>query len=276
MNKYESVMVVNTGTGLADVIRATAEFADVKPEYYGGLLGRSAHLSKEGNCWVYPSATVVGKARVSDNAKIRNYSVVTDVAEVCGEVSVSMSTVSGNAFINGDMNIEGAYLGVGANIYSKKDYIVLEDGCTAYRGERGIIVASNLGAMPLNVYSYYTGNMCNKCEVEDYFGVTADMSKLNDMGYIDPERVKEVSGFNSDSYVQEFMRYCKCNNEVVKKLIIADLTGWDVNSYAPKEAVAASNDDSLTDTIKELLALLAPDKLETAVDYLQQLSSYGG
>lgn len=274
MSKYESAMVVNTETGLADVIRATAEFGDVKPGYYGGLLGQGAHLSKEGNCWVYPSATVVGKARISDNAKIRNYSVVTDVAEVCGDVSVSMSTVSGNAFINGNMCIEGAYLGVGANIYSKKDYIVLEDGCTAYRGERGIIVASNLGVMPLNAYSYYTGNMCNKCEVEDYFGVTADVSKLGDMGYIDLEKVKEVSGFNSDSYAQEFMKYCECNNEVVQKLIIAGLTGWNVNSYASKEAVAVNNE--LTGTIKELLALLAPDKLKTAIDYLQQLSSYEG
>lgn len=274
MSKYESVMVVNTETGLADVIRATAEFGDVKPEYYGGLLGHGARLSKEGNCWVYPSARVLGKARIADNAKIRNYAVVTDVAEVCGDVSVAMSTVSGNAFINGNMCIEGAYLGVGANIYSKKDYIVLEDGCTAYRGERGIIVASNLGVMPLNVYSYYTGNVCNKCEVEDYLGVTADMSKLNDMGYIDLERVKEVSGFDSDSYAKEFMKYCKCNDEVVQKLIIADLTGWDVNSYAPKEAVAVNNE--LTGTIKELLARLSSDKLETAVDYLQQLSSYEG
>ena len=101
-------------------IRAIKDFSHVKKGDLGGYIEREENLSHEGNCWVGMSAFVHSRARIYEDARVTNYSVVGGSARVHGKAKVSEgasvgeeaeiydgSCVSGYVFIGGYSNVSG-------------------------------------------------------------------------------------------------------------------------------------------------------------------------
>ena len=95
-------------------IKALKDFGDVKAGDIGGFVESEDNLSHEGPCWIYGDAMVYHKAKVKDNAIVRDYVHVFNNARVMenaiveGHARVSDdSTVFGNARVKDNANIFG-------------------------------------------------------------------------------------------------------------------------------------------------------------------------
>lgn len=84
-------------------IVAVKNFGDVKKGQWGGIVENENNLSHEGDCWIYPGASVTGDAKVYGNAKIRGSACIRDHAEIFDDAEVTGEvTVSGDAKIYGN------------------------------------------------------------------------------------------------------------------------------------------------------------------------------
>lgn len=95
-------------------IKALKNFGDVEAGDIGGFVESEDNLSHEGPCWIYGDAMVYHKAKVKDNAIVRDYVHVFNNARVMenaiveGHARVSDdSTVFGNARIKDNANVFG-------------------------------------------------------------------------------------------------------------------------------------------------------------------------
>ena len=93
-------------------IRARKNFGDVKAGDLGGYVQSEENLSQKGDCWVYDSGRVYGKARVSGNAEVwaRVYgrAQVSGYARICNDARVyGKARVFGNAIICDNAQVYG-------------------------------------------------------------------------------------------------------------------------------------------------------------------------
>ena len=95
-------------------IKALKNFGDVEAGDMGGFVESEDNLSHEGPCWIYGDAMVYHKAKVKDNAIVRDYVHVFNNARVMenaiveGHARVSDdSTVFGNARVKDNANVFG-------------------------------------------------------------------------------------------------------------------------------------------------------------------------
>lgn len=149
-------------------IKALKDFGDVHAGDLGGWIESEKNLSHEGDCWVYDTAEVSGKAHVSGNAKIKGKAsvfgeaCVRDEAIVDGEAKVGGNAdVMDNAHVGGkawimdyvliredavvlDADVKGwAMIGENGYVANTKDYLLIgpfgKSGCfrTYYKDAHG-------------------------------------------------------------------------------------------------------------------------------------------
>lgn len=107
-------------------IKSLKDFSDVSKNDIGGYVNGYHNLSQSGNCWIYDTARISRRAKVTGNAIIKDSSLVTDNAIVSGD-----AIVSGNTMVFDFANIND-----NAKIYSTvvKDKAVVY-GNTELKGE---------------------------------------------------------------------------------------------------------------------------------------------
>lgn len=258
-SKYITTKYAAVGGESGHLIVATRDFGSVKRNHYGGILGGKAALAHDGNCWIYPSAVVTGNSKVYENAIIKYYSVVTGNSRVYGNAKVSMSTVTGDASICGDVEVEGAYIGAGAVIQSDKDFIVTSSNLTAYRGYIGIVVASSFGALPLDVCAEY---MC-VTEIEEFFATKACVHAVP-QGALDMSVDELLSDVGDvDKSTKSFLANCNAVDDSIKKHIITYLTGWKERRF-----------NRPNPTVDDILMGLDENKTNMVLEYVEQLREY--
>lgn len=76
-------------------IRALLSFGDVHAGELGGYIQSINNLDPDGECWIYDSSCVSGRARILGNAKILGGSTVTDEALVYGNARLESSRMKG-------------------------------------------------------------------------------------------------------------------------------------------------------------------------------------
>ena len=87
---------------------AIKDFSDVHKNDIGGFVKRYSNLSQFGNCWVYDEAVVIGKALVSENARVYKDSCICGNAQVYGNAKVTdYAMVMDNAKIYDDTEVSG-------------------------------------------------------------------------------------------------------------------------------------------------------------------------
>lgn len=74
-------------------IKSLKDFSNVRKGKIGGYIGGYHNLSQEGDCWVYDTARISRRAKVTGNVKIKNDSLVTDYAIVSGDAIISGKTM---------------------------------------------------------------------------------------------------------------------------------------------------------------------------------------
>lgn len=74
----------------------------------GGIVQNEENLSQEGDCWIEKDARVLNSAKVSENALIRGYSKIRDLAQVSGSARVKDALVFNTAEVSGFTLIEGS------------------------------------------------------------------------------------------------------------------------------------------------------------------------
>ena len=94
--------------------KAIKKFSHVKEGSIGGYLEGYYNLSQKGSCWIYDSALVSNFARVTENARLYNYTKAREYAQVFGNARIygnaivcENARVSGNARINGNAQVYG-------------------------------------------------------------------------------------------------------------------------------------------------------------------------
>lgn len=96
-------------------VEAIKDFGGVKKGHKGGYIESENNLSQEGNCWVDRDVTVLGNAKVYDNAevngaigniKIYNNTKIFGEAYIIGRGTISNSKIYGNAFITTNTSIK--------------------------------------------------------------------------------------------------------------------------------------------------------------------------
>lgn len=101
-------------------IKALKNFGDVKAGDMGGFVESEDNLSQEGNCWIYGDAMVYHKAKVKENAIVRDYTHVYNESQVLHNAIVEgharvfgNGTVFGNAIVkdNGSVFDHGSVHG---------------------------------------------------------------------------------------------------------------------------------------------------------------------
>lgn len=99
---------IRVGEKTLYVIEALRDFGDVSSGDLGGFVESEDNLSHEGNCWVYHSAMVYGKARVDRDAKIMDQAHVRDNARVSDSAVVAGQTeIFQNAFVYDEAVVDG-------------------------------------------------------------------------------------------------------------------------------------------------------------------------
>lgn len=106
-------------------IQALRDFGDVSLGDIGGFVEGEHNLSHEGDCWVYHSAQVYGKARVDKDAKIKDQAIVRENAKVSDSAIVAgQSEIFQNAFIYGEAIVDGLSTVYGnAQVFGKVNVI---------------------------------------------------------------------------------------------------------------------------------------------------------
>ena len=139
--KYELIkskyIVTNDGVVLYR-IKALKDFGDVKAGDIGGYIESENNLSHDGDCWIYNDAIAKDRAKVLDNAIIKDYAYVSNKAIIAGNSKVyDHSIVIGDATVNGTSEVYGyATVGSGTNLnHAIKIY--------AFDSVNGIVDASN-------------------------------------------------------------------------------------------------------------------------------------
>lgn len=83
-------------------IRAVRDFGSIEKGTDGGWLEKEENLSHDGNCWVYPYASVYENAFVTNHAIIRDNAEVHGDATICDEAQIGgIAEVCGDAYIAG-------------------------------------------------------------------------------------------------------------------------------------------------------------------------------
>ena len=99
-------------------IRALRDIGDdVKAGDLGGYIESEGNLSQEGNCWVYPDATVDGQAVVFDNAKVKGKSIIMRYARVYGNAVVDNSSIIDYATVCDNAIVEKSAVKSYARVY---------------------------------------------------------------------------------------------------------------------------------------------------------------
>lgn len=116
-------------------IKALKNFGDVEAGDIGGFVESEDNLSHEGPCWIYGDAMVYHKAKVKDNAIVRDYvhafnnARVMENAIVEGHARVSDdSTVFGNARVKDNSNVFGRGIVHG--------FAIVQDNATVFEQAR--------------------------------------------------------------------------------------------------------------------------------------------
>ena len=74
-------------------LKAVKDFSDVKKGELGGYVKGYYNLSQSGKCWVYNTARINKRAKVTGNAIIKNNAVVTNNAKVTGSAIIDGNTI---------------------------------------------------------------------------------------------------------------------------------------------------------------------------------------
>lgn len=168
-------------------IQALRNFRDVKAGDLGGWIESEDNLSQEGDCWVYDEAMVLDSARVEDsafaswkaiiseNAKIKYFSVATGNAKIFGNAAISgRAVIYGNALIYGNAKILGnEKIGGNANIKESKDfmcdnYFILFSDLTFYKTDSGIFVTAWDNEYSLDEFDELAETKFNKSALKRY------------------------------------------------------------------------------------------------------------
>lgn len=88
-------------------IRALKDFGDVKAGDLGGFVASEENLSHEGPCWIYGDAMVYHKAKVKDNAIVRDYVHVYGKSQVLQNAIVEgHARVFGESYVFGNARVK--------------------------------------------------------------------------------------------------------------------------------------------------------------------------
>ena len=63
-------------------IKALKSFGQVKEGDFGGYVQSEKNLDQDGTCWVYDAATVMGNAKITDDAQIHDSCLVNQGAAI--------------------------------------------------------------------------------------------------------------------------------------------------------------------------------------------------
>lgn len=116
-------------------IRALKDFGDVKAGDLGGFVASEENLSHEGPCWIYGDAMVYHKAKVKDNAIVRDY------VHVYGESQVLQNAiVEGHARVFGESYVFGnACVKDNGNVFDHarvNGFAIVQDNATVSENTR--------------------------------------------------------------------------------------------------------------------------------------------
>ena len=116
-------------------IRALKDFGSVKAGDLGGYIQSSENLSQEGECWIYGDAMVYHKAKVKDNAIVRDY------VHVYGESQVLQNAiVEGHARVFGESYVFGnARVKDNGNVFDHarvNGFAIVQDNATVSENTR--------------------------------------------------------------------------------------------------------------------------------------------
>lgn len=116
-------------------IKALKNFGDVEAGDMGGFVESEDNLSHEGPCWIYGDAMVYHKAKVKDNAIVRNYVHVFNNARV-----MENAIVEGHARVSDDSTVFGnARVKDNANVFGRgiiHGFAIVQDNATVFEQAR--------------------------------------------------------------------------------------------------------------------------------------------
>lgn len=116
-------------------IKALKNFGDVEAGDMGGFVESEDNLSHEGPCWIYGDAMVYHKAKVKDNAIIRDYVHVFNNARV-----MENAIVEGHARVSDDSTVFGnARVKDNANVFGRgiiHGFAIVQDNATVFEQAR--------------------------------------------------------------------------------------------------------------------------------------------
>ena len=116
-------------------IKALKLFGDVEAGDMGGFVESEDNLSHEGPCWIYGDAMVYHKAKVKDNAIIRDYVHVFNNARV-----MENAIVEGHARVSDDSTVFGnARVKDNANVFGRgiiHGFAIVQDNATVFEQAR--------------------------------------------------------------------------------------------------------------------------------------------
>lgn len=136
MKKYEITehYLYNYANEKIFQIKALKDFGSIKKGQLGGHIERETNLSHDGDCWVYPNASVSDTAKVMHNAKLMdssslienarayNNTILLDNASLEGDASIA-----GKVVMKGNSRMEGHASAEGDDLITKSPiYLVLE------------------------------------------------------------------------------------------------------------------------------------------------------
>lgn len=116
-------------------IKALKNFGDVEAGDMGGFVESEDNLSHEGPCWIYGDAMVYHKAKVKDNAIVRDYVHVFNNARV-----MENAIVEGHARVSDDSTVFGnARVKDNANVFGRgiiHGFAIVQDNATVFEQAR--------------------------------------------------------------------------------------------------------------------------------------------
>lgn len=126
--RIEALRTIHTRSGLV-----------VKKGELGGWVENESNLSQEGNCWIFPGCMCFDNAKVTEDAYLQGFAMVSGNAHVFGQAEVSGNAkVSGDAmvFCNAEVGFNAVVEG-NARVFDRAHV-----GGNAYVGEQATIAGN--------------------------------------------------------------------------------------------------------------------------------------
>lgn len=207
----------------------------IKAGEVGGIVEKEENLSQEGNCWIFPEASVFNDARVEDNAILIAKGRMDGKARIRGSAIVG-GHVRGNAVVQDNATVE-SYCGVWNNAVVKDNAIlanhaVIRDNATAahYSILKGHTVVQDNAIIDGNAMADGYSTICNNAHVCG-FAVVKDYSVIKDNATIDTEN--ELCGnvvVGGNSYIGGDCHIQSQHQEIIDILGSVTLVDGTINS----------------------------------------------